>query len=277
MAALLQLTEEDMKDILGNQQNGEEIAGNISTSTAELIQNRLDMQTYIYMSNFAKAMKYGGKVWLSMAKDLYVEEERKMSTVGYQGEVGTVELMKPTTNEEGEIKFENDLSEAKFDVVVDVGPSSSTKRASVVRSLVNMMPMIQDPEMQMVLSLAAINNMEGEGLDDFRAYSRKRLLQIGAVEPTEKEAQEMAAAAANAQPTPQDQYLIALAENERAKAVGEQADILLTQAKTDETNAKAAELANKIGRDNLLAWLEAVEKLQPRVTPPEVTGSDLEQ
>jgi len=30
----------------------------------ELIQDKLDMQTYIYMSNFAKAMRRSGENWL---------------------------------------------------------------------------------------------------------------------------------------------------------------------------------------------------------------------
>jgi hypothetical protein len=74
MAALLQVTEQDMQDILGNPQAGEKVVSNVSGKAVEMIQQRLDMQTFIYMSNFAKAMKRCGEIWLSMAKDVYVEE-----------------------------------------------------------------------------------------------------------------------------------------------------------------------------------------------------------
>jgi hypothetical protein len=73
MAALLQVTEQDMQDVLGNQQAGEQLQPNISGKAVELIQNKLDMQTFIYVSNMAKAVKRTGEVWLSMAKDVYVE------------------------------------------------------------------------------------------------------------------------------------------------------------------------------------------------------------
>jgi hypothetical protein len=54
MAALLQITETDMQDILGNQQGADKMVSNISGKAVEMIQARVDMQTFIYMSNFAK-------------------------------------------------------------------------------------------------------------------------------------------------------------------------------------------------------------------------------
>jgi hypothetical protein len=54
---------------------------NLSGKAVELIQNRLDMQVFIYMSNFAKTMKRCGEVWLSMMKDIVVEDNRRMKTV----------------------------------------------------------------------------------------------------------------------------------------------------------------------------------------------------
>jgi len=147
MAALLQITEQDMQDILGRQEAGEEVVPNISGKAIELIQSRLDMQSFIYMSNMAKAVKRSGEIWLSMAKDILVEPGRKMKAVGVQGELSTVELGRPILNEEtGEIEYENDLSNAKFDVAVDVGPSSSSKRAATVRSLMGMISISQDPQ-----------------------------------------------------------------------------------------------------------------------------------
>src|SRR3990167_6528682 len=65
LAALLQITEQDMQDLLGNQQAGEELQPNISGKAVELVQNKLDMQTFIYMSNMSKAVKRSGEIWLS--------------------------------------------------------------------------------------------------------------------------------------------------------------------------------------------------------------------
>ena len=79
MAALLQLTEQDMAEILGSNQQADKMVSNISGKAVEMIQQRLDMQSFIYMSNMAKAMRRCGEIWLSMAKDIYVEEGRKMN------------------------------------------------------------------------------------------------------------------------------------------------------------------------------------------------------
>lgn len=239
MAALFQITESDMQEILGNQQAGEMLQSNVSGKAVELVQNKIDMQAFIYMSNMAKAVKRSGEIWLSMAKDVLVEEGRKMKGIGSQGEKTTIELMRPVIGEDGDTEYENDLSEAEFDVAVDVGPSSSSKRASTVRALTGMLTMVQDPETALVISSMALMNMEGEGLTEVRDYFRKKLLSLGAVKPTEEELQSMqdAQAAADGQPDPQSQYLMAAAEEASAKAAKAHADTMLTIAKAAETNA----------------------------------------
>jgi hypothetical protein len=90
---------------------------NISGKAVELIQTRLDMQSFIYMTNMAKSMRRCGEIWLSMAKDIYVEEKRKMKAIDQMDQVSSIELMKPIIDEEtGELAYENDLSNATFDV-----------------------------------------------------------------------------------------------------------------------------------------------------------------
>jgi hypothetical protein len=246
MAALLQLTEADMQEILGSPQQGDKMVSHLSGKTVELIQQRLDMQTFIYMSNMAKAVKRCGEIWLSIAKDIFVEQGRKMKSVASNGKMESVELMKPVVNEEGEIEYENDMSDAEYDVEVTVGPSSTTKRQATVRALTDMMTLTQDPEMTQVLSAMAMLNMEGEGIEDVRDYFRKKLLRMGVVRPTDTEAQEMAVEAQNAQPDPQAQYLQAASEEAIARASKAQADSILAVAKAEEARAKTTETLSKV-------------------------------
>lgn len=264
MAALLQITEQDIKDLLGNQQAGEEIVSNISGKAIELIQNKLDMQTFIYMSNMAKAIKRSGEIWLGMAKDLFVEDGRKMKVVSRDYDADMIELNRPVLNaESGETDYENDLSKAKFDIAVDVGPSSSSKRAATVRAITSMMAVTQDPQTLNVLTSMAMMNMEGEGLNEVRGFFRNKLVQMGVVEPTEQEALGMAQAAQNAPTDPNAVYLQSAAENEQAKAAKARADTILTIAKAEETQAKTAETIAGIDRDDreqVLKTAEAVRK-----------------
>ena len=193
-----------------------------------MIQNKLDMQTFIYVSNMAKAIERSGEVWLSMAKDILVEEGRKMKAVGPQGEVEQVELLKPRANEAGEVEHENDLTDADFDVAVDVGPSSASKKQSTVRSLTGMMAITQDPETLQVLGAMAMMNMEGEGIGEVRGYFRNKLIKMGVVKPTDEEAKELTQEAANMPPDPNAEFLKASADQASAEAVKARADTVPT-------------------------------------------------
>ena len=245
LAALIQIAEQDMRDVLGNSEAGEQVRANVAAETVAAVQQRLDMQTFIYVSNFAKAMKRCGEVWLGMAREVYVEEGRTMKTVDAEGGASAVELVKPTIGETGAVEMANDLSRARFDVAVDVGPSSQSKRTATVRTLTPLIAVASDPQTKAVLEALAMMNIEGEGVADVRSFFRKKLVQMGAVKPTEEEAQEMAAAAANAQPDPQALYLQAAAQEAQARAIKAQADTQLAVAKSEETKAKTVEtLAN---------------------------------
>jgi len=216
-----------------------------------MIQQRLDMQTFIYMSNFAKGMKRCGEVWLSMAKDIYIEERRKMKAITAGNEVQSVELMKPILDEEtGAVVLENDLSNAKFDVNVEVGPSSSSKRSSTVRALTGMMAISDDPETKQVLQAMAMMNMEGEGISDARDFFRKKLVRMGVVEPTEKEAEELAAIMQGQQPDPQSMYLMSAAQEAEAKAAQARASTVKTIADAELSRARTVEVLSNVDMDS---------------------------
>jgi hypothetical protein len=273
MAALLQVTETDMQDILGNQQGADKMVSGISGKAVEMIQTRVDMQTFIYMSNFAKGMKRCGEIWLSMAKDIYTEDSRKMKTISPGGDAGVIELMQPMIDQEtGAIKMANDMSSASFDVVANVGPSSSSKRSATVRALTGMMQITTDPETSQVLTAMAMMNMEGEGISDANAYFRKKLLRMGVLKPTDDEAKELMA---EMQGTPQDPnaiYLQAAAEEATAKAAKARADTVetvasaeLKRAQTLETLGKVDETAQSMAMTNARAVQEI---LQSQIVQP---------
>ena len=272
MAALLQITEQDMQDILGSSQQADKMVSNISGKAVEMIQTRVDMQTYIYMSNFAKGMKRCGEIWLSMAKDIYVEEGRRMKVIGRTEDVETVELMQPMVSETGEVVMQNDLSQAKFDVIVDVGPSSSSKRASTVRALTGMMAITDDAQTKQVLQAMAMMNMEGEGIGDVRDFFRKQLLRMGVVKPTEQEAEQLMAEqqAQGQQQDPNAIFLQAAAEEAVAKAAQARASTIKTVADAGLSRAKTAETLAKTGVEQQNMVLTEIEAAQQAVMGQEV-------
>ena len=262
MAALLQITEQDMQDILGNPQGADKIVSGVSGKAVEMIQTRVDMQTFIYMSNFAKGMKRCGEIWLSMAKEIYTEDKRRMKTIAPTGEAGMVELMQPMIDQDtGEIKMANDLSDATFDVVAEVGPSSSSTRAATVRALTGMLQITQDPETQQVLTAMAMMNMEGEGVGDANAYFRKKLLRMGVVKPTDDEAKTLMEEMQGQPQDPNALYLQAAAEEATAKAAQARANTVKTVADAELSRAKTVETLSNVDMDSQDHALKLAEQI----------------
>jgi hypothetical protein len=269
LAGLLQITEQDMSDLLGKPDAAEEVVSNVSGKAVELIQQRLDMQTFIYMSNMSKAIKRCGEIWLSMARDILVEPGRKMKAVGVGGELSSIEMGKPILNvETGEVEYENDLSNAKFDVAVEVGPASATKRSATVRALLGMIQLAPDPETQQVLTSMAMMNMDGEGIGEVRAYFRDKLIKMGVIQPTEQEGEKLLAEMQAAQqPDPQAQYLQAAAMEAQAKAGQAQANTEYTLARAEETRAKTVEVLAGIQQKERTNVVNTAKALQEAVAP----------
>jgi hypothetical protein len=265
MAALLAITEQDMQDILGNPQGADKMVSGVSGKAVEMIQTRVDMQTFIYMSNFAKGMKRCGEIWLGMAKEIYIEDKRKMKTISPVGKAGMVELMQPMIDtQSGAVVMANDLSSATFDVVAEVGPSSSSKRAATVRALTGMLQITSDPETAQVLTSMAMMNMEGEGVGDANAYFRKKLLRMGVVKPTDDEAQELMAEMQGQPQDPNAMYLQAAAEEATAKAAKARADTVETVASAELKRAQTLETLGKVdqtAQDMAMTNAQAVQEI----------------
>jgi hypothetical protein len=170
-----------------------------------------------------------------------------MKTIAPTGDSNVVELMKPMIDTEtGAMVMENDLSTATFDVVAEVGPSSSSKRAATVRALTGMLQITTDPETAQVLTAMAMMNMEGEGVGDANAYFRKKLLRMGVVQPTEDEAQELMAEMQGKPQDPNAMYLQAAAEEATAKAAKARADTVETVASAELKRAQTIKTLSEV-------------------------------
>ena len=198
-----------------------------------------------------------------MANDVYIEDLRKMKTIDPTGKTSSITLMSPYLKENGEQAYDNDLSNAKFDVNVDVGPSSSTRRKATVRTLTEMLMAMSDPQDMKVISSMIMMNMEGEGIGDVRDYYRMQLVRMGVIEPNEEEQQKLMeeAQAAQQQPDPQAMYLMAEAKNAEAKAMEAQAKTAKTIAETEKTQAETVETLASVDRDDRKAAVDAAEKI----------------
>jgi hypothetical protein len=260
LAALMQLADIDIKELLGGSAETDKMLSHVSGKAHEMIQKRIDGQAFIYLSNFAKSIRRVGEIWLSMAKDVYVEKGRNMKTVDPMGEISSVQLGEMALGENGGVTEKNNLTEASFDVAVDVGPSSESQREATVNTIIGMMQVAQDPGTQQVLQNLALFNMEGDGIAQARGYFRKQLVQAGVLPPTEEEAQAMAEA--QKEPSAQDQALLAMAAESNAKAQKTMADIQKVLSDIELNAAKTAETYSDVDMKNLQLVKAALEAEQ---------------
>ncbi|MDB4278439.1 hypothetical protein N9917_02415 [Deltaproteobacteria bacterium] len=261
LVGLMASSQSDMSEILGNQEQGDEIVSNISGKAVELLQTRLDGQTYIYVDNMAKAVKRCGEVWQGMAAEIYREPGRKMKVIGTGGKAESVELMQSTVDDDGVVVVENDLSKARFDVVAEAGPSSDSKRSKIVRELTGMLQYASDPETQAAIFMDMLSNMEGEGLSDLREWARARAIRMGIVKPTKEEKELMAAEQQNQQPDANAQFLQASALEAEAKAKKTEADTIQSLAKTEQIKADTVATMAGIEQEDKKLALDVASQL----------------
>lgn len=239
LAALIQIAGQDIAELTGANQQLESVPANTSAQAIESVHSRADDKNFIYLDNMAKAMKRCGEIWREMAADLYVEEGREMPVLDHEGEKGSITLAEPALDKDGREILRNDFTRGRFDVVVDVGPASTTRRDATVRSLVNMaQSAANDPELQNVLISTALVNMDGEGIGEVQDWIRARLVRQGVLKPTDEEAAAMQEEAANAQPDPQAEVLKAAAEQAASEARKNDAQAEEIIAKAGLTEAK---------------------------------------
>ncbi|TGB34392.1 portal protein [Burkholderia thailandensis] len=247
LAALLQIVDSSIKELTGNQEQGEQVVSNISDALMERVQAKVDMMAFIYMDNMAKSMQRSGEIWLGMAREIYDEEKRRVTTIGHDGTRGKATLKEPRLVD-GATTIVNDLGKGKFEVTVDVGPAFKSRRDATVRKLVDMLKFIQDPQTNQIVVSLILTNMDGEGLDDLQEFLRMQLVKLGVVKPTEEEGKQLQAqqrAAAQQPPDPQSQYFLAAAQREQAAAGKAHADTVKTFADAANSRADAiAKLAN---------------------------------
>lgn len=247
LATLLQYTGAAIQEITGAS-NMQSLPSNLAEDTVESIFSRADMQSYIYMDNAAMTMRYVGKVWLSMAKEVYgssqeltMQDEEGNRTFGDLS-AGVVDR---TT---GKTVMLNDLATANFDVEVDIGESFTAKRDAVRRDLLNLLGMMQpDNPYYPVIMAKIVDNSDGDGVEELQRFNRKLMLQNGIAKPSEEDAelmQEIQAEAEQQQPPVDPNVLLAQAEMQKA-AVAEQKNQMEYQKFLMEYELRRAELELK--------------------------------
>lgn len=242
LGALIQITGSDIAEITSADNGADQTKANVSAQAMDLAATRVDAKSGIYMDNMKQSWQRCGEVWLSMARDIYVEEGREVETMGRDGEQGTTVLKQGFTDPQGRYSIRNDLAKGKYRVISDVTEATTTRRDKTVKTLINGSQVVAgfDPELASAMMMTAMLNMDGEGVEDLQSWMRTKALSIGLVQPTKDEQDKIDQAQQQDQaPDPQAEALMAAAAQAKALAGKAVADTKLSEAKTIQTLADA--------------------------------------
>lgn len=241
LAVLIEKTDADVHELTGNQANGEQLVSNVSTEAVELVQDKVDSQSYIYISNWAKTMAQVGRVWLSMAQVIYDEQDRQMTGLLPNDTDKSLTINRPIIKN-GQFVYENDVQSGRYRVSVDIGEVFATQRDKAVKRLIALLQVITDPMMQSALANTILANQDGTGLKDLAKFARKQLVMGGIAEPNDDEKAELEQAMVQqgGQPSPQDLWLQAESQKALADAERKTADTMRVLADTDNVRADTA-------------------------------------
>ncbi|MEL5369991.1 portal protein [Serratia nevei] len=284
LAALLQQTSADIQEVTGGSQAMQQMPSNVAQETVNNLMNRADMASFIYLDNMAKSLKRAGEVWLSMAREVY-GSEREVRVVNEDG-TDDIALMNAQVvdRQTGRVVALNDLSTGRYDVTVDVGPSYTARRDATVSVLTNVLnSMLPTDPLRPAVQGIIMDNLDGEGLEDFKEFNRKQLLTSGIAKPRNQEEQQIvqqAQMAAQSQPNPemvlaQAQMVAAEAENKKADNATRETIIKAFTAQQDAQESQAnvvyklsqAQNINKKGVMDAIQLLNDLLKSQQEQIP----------
>ncbi|WP_080102116.1 portal protein [Salmonella enterica] len=293
IATMLQLTSADIQEVTGSSQAMQQMPSNIAQETVNNLMNRADMASFIYLDNMAKSLKRAGEVWLSMAREVY-GSEREVRVVNEDG-TDDIALMNAQVvdSQTGRVVALNDLSTGRYDVSVDVGPSYTARRDATVSVLTNVLStMLPNDPMRPAIQGIILDNIDGEGLDDFKEYNRNQLLTSGIVKPRNEKEQQIVMqaqqAAANQQNPEmvlaQAQMVAAQAEAQKAtnetaqtqiKAFTAQQDAMESQANTVYKLAQARNIDDKAVMEAIRLLKDVSESQQSQIPTSPQSPADL--
>lgn len=228
-ATLLQISAADLQ--AATEDGADEVRANTSAEAMDIAATRVDAKSGIYLDNMRQSVQREGEIYLSMAKEVYFEQGRKVETMSEDGDDGEAELQETFTDAAGIHRVRNDFSSGRYKVIADVTEATATRRDKTVKQMLRLAEITikaGDEEGAQAALITASLNMDGEGLTSYQKWNRRRAIGMGLEEPNEQEKADMDKA--QQQPDPGKELLA-------AQVAVTAADAGLKEAKTGESKA----------------------------------------
>jgi len=278
---LIQSMRQSIDDVTGGQMDSQQMmSGAVTEGQIRQTMKGLEDEAFLYQNSFALAMKQAGRVYASMAAELY-DVPREVTVQAPDGSESTAMIMEAVFDEEsGEEVVLNDITTGTFEVYADIGPSFQSQREEAKAKLEELYKAMAGTPMGEIVLMTYFTMMEGPHLDHLKDHARKQLILQGIMEPETDEEKQAVQAAQQQQQQPDANMLLAMAEMEKAKAdqmsaqydaQNEQAERQVDAYKAETARAEALAKINKMQAETLKTGYEIrgteLDNLQKALMP----------
>ncbi len=134
----LTMAKEDLRAVIGIHDAGLGERKNQESGRAIIaLQKEGDVGSYLYIDNFARAVRQTGNIINDLIPYVY-DTERTIRIMGEDGKIDVLEINKAQglDPKSGETIFNHDITVGSYDVVAQMGPSYSTKREEAKEGMI---------------------------------------------------------------------------------------------------------------------------------------------
>lgn len=250
LLTVMQKSEQDIFTSIGGGATPQDATAADNRSGEAVKEQRIDQEKgqSVYFSNYIKSRQYTGKILVDLIPRIYTTQQQ-VRIIKPDGSEDFVTVNEPDIDlESAEKQTVMDLSQAKFDVTVDVGPAYASQRESAQEKLKELA--VESPIFAELTSDLLAKNMDIPGSDEIYERIRKRMAAAGIIDLSEEEMQEMGIT--------RDQQIAAQLEPQIREQILQELNVQLIQANTART---VAETDNYIAASQQKE-VEAVTNLQ---------------
>lgn len=258
-AQMLQDATQAIRDVSALGVGAQQVAGQqVAFETVNQINQRADLESYIFMDNLATAMRRDGEIYQSLVAEVY-DVPRQVVLTDEDGTEREVMILEEVMDYSTfETRVLNDIR-GKFETFVDVGPSYQSQKDAMRAQLIELIGQLPPDaaDIAKILLLQYLAMQDGKVAEFVRKYANRQLVIMGVKEPEDQE-QAAALQQAQQQAAQQQDPNMVLAQAEMVKG---QASLVSAQSKAQSQQADTQVKAFQAQTDYQKAQAQIIETL----------------
>ena len=179
-----------------------------------------DTANFAYIDNLSRAIRHSARVIIDLIPKIY-DTERVVEIMGMDGQKKLEKINGARVNDDGMVEPVNDLTTGRYDLVVDVGPSYTTKRIEALNMMVEIAKM--NPAIMQIAGDLIVKSMDWDGADAI-AERLKRTIPANIIGEEEGEGKDQELPAEITQMIEQGKQLIEQLQQENGRLKEENED-----------------------------------------------------